>query len=278
MSRSLPGSLPVLPGDRARKRRLAVAVATLAVSSIGLSSALTGALFTDQATVASNTFVTGTVDISTTPATAAVAMTGMAPGDQVVAPLQVANAGSLQLRYSLRSTSDAADANTLAAALQMTVKTGVTSCTTAGFDTDGADRLRPRSPRRHASGDSRLRSPPRRARRPATGCSPAGPARCSACASSCRSARPPRWRARPPGDVHLRRRAGRQQPLIRAPSDPPHTHPNSPSRRLTCEQRGERAPPWSAAAPRPSAWRSSRCSRSRSGPSRSRAPATSCWS
>ena len=135
MSRSLPGSLP---GDRARKRRLAVAVATLAVSSIGLSSALTGALFTDQATVASNTFVTGTVDISTTPASAAVAMAGMAPGDQVVAPLQVNNAGSLQLRYALSSTSDAADNNTLAAALQMTVKTGVTSCTEAGFNTDGA--------------------------------------------------------------------------------------------------------------------------------------------
>ena len=139
MSRSLSGSLPgSLPGDRARKRRLAVAVATLAVSSIGLSSALTGALFTDQATVASNTFVTGTVDISTTPATAAVAMAGMAPGDQVVAPLQVNNLGSLQLRYSLRSASDAADANTLAAALQMTVKTGVAACTTAGFDTGGA--------------------------------------------------------------------------------------------------------------------------------------------
>jgi hypothetical protein len=138
MSRSLPGSPPGSPpGDRARTRRLALAAATLVVSSIGLSSALTGALFTDQATVASNTFVTGTVDLSTTPASAAVAMAGMAPGDVVVAPLQVTNAGSLQLRYALRSTSDAADADTLAAALQMTVKTGVTACTPAGFGADG---------------------------------------------------------------------------------------------------------------------------------------------
>ncbi len=131
MSRSLPGSQP---GDGARKRRLAVAVATLAVSSIGLSSALTGALFTDQATVASNTFVTGNVDISATPATAAVALSGMAPGDQVVAPITVANAGSLQLRYALRSTTTE---NPLAAALQLTVKTGVASCTTANFNATG---------------------------------------------------------------------------------------------------------------------------------------------
>ena len=137
MSRSLPGSLP---GDGARKRRLAVAVATLAVSSIGLSSALTGALFTDQATVASNTFVTGNVDISATPATAAVALTGMAPGDQVVAPITVANAGTLQLRYALRSTTTE---NPLAAALQLTLKSGFTAatCTAANFVAGGTGTL-----------------------------------------------------------------------------------------------------------------------------------------
>ena len=143
MSRSLPGSLP---SDRSRKRRLAVAVATLAVSSIGLSSALTGALFTDSETITSNTFVTGNVALTASPASGAVAVAaipGMAPGDQVVAPITVTNTGSLQLRYALRSTSDALDANTLAAALQMTVKFGFTAatCTAANFVAGGTSTL-----------------------------------------------------------------------------------------------------------------------------------------
>jgi len=91
-------------------------------------------LFTDTQSVPGNTFTTGTVDISTSPTSALVTFSGMAPNDQVVNPITVSNAGTLQLRYAVTSTTTE---NTLAAQLDMTIKSGVTTCTTGGFDTDG---------------------------------------------------------------------------------------------------------------------------------------------
>jgi hypothetical protein len=46
----------------------------------------------------------------------------------------VSNAGTLQLRYAVTSTTTE---NALAAQLDLTVKTGVTTCTNGGFATDG---------------------------------------------------------------------------------------------------------------------------------------------
>jgi predicted ribosomally synthesized peptide with SipW-like signal peptide len=92
------------------------------------------ALFTSTASVPGNTFSTGTVTISTAPTTALVTFSGMAPGDQVTAPITVTNAGTLQLRYAVTSTTTE---NVLAAALDLTIKSGVTTCTNAGFGTDG---------------------------------------------------------------------------------------------------------------------------------------------
>jgi predicted ribosomally synthesized peptide with SipW-like signal peptide len=92
------------------------------------------ALFTDTASVPGNTFTTGTVDISAAPASALVTFSGMTPGDQVTAPITLTNAGTLQLRYALTSTSTE---NTLAGQLDLTVKSGVTTCTNAGFGADG---------------------------------------------------------------------------------------------------------------------------------------------
>jgi predicted ribosomally synthesized peptide with SipW-like signal peptide len=111
---------------------LSAAVLVLGIGVIAISSL---ALFTDTATVGSNQFTTGTVDIATTPASAVVTMPVMAPGDQVTAPLTVSNDGSLDLRYALSSTTDE---DTLAGVLVLTVKTGVTDCTNAGFAADGS--------------------------------------------------------------------------------------------------------------------------------------------
>jgi hypothetical protein len=58
----------------------------------------------------------------------------MIPGDQVTAPITVSNAGTLQLRYALTSTTTE---NVLAAQLDLTIKSGVTTCTNGGFGTDG---------------------------------------------------------------------------------------------------------------------------------------------
>jgi spore coat-associated protein N len=106
--------------------------------AVGLLSALArwGALavFTDTAGVPSNTFSTGTVDISTSPQSALVTFSNMAPGDQVTAPITVSNAGSLDLRYAVTSTTTE---NALAGQLQLTIKSGVTTCTNAGFGGSG---------------------------------------------------------------------------------------------------------------------------------------------
>ena len=111
-------------------------LATLVVVSIVASLAVFGsfAIFTDTQSVPANTFSVGTLDISTNPTTALVAFSGMAPGDEVTNPITVTNGGSLQLRYAVTSTTTE---DTLAGQLDLTIKTGVTTCTNAGFDTDG---------------------------------------------------------------------------------------------------------------------------------------------
>jgi hypothetical protein len=120
-----PGSLPRLI---TAGLLLAIAIATTVVS-------VTGAVFTDTQSVGANTFSTGTIDISTSPTTALVTFSNMAPGDKVTNPITVTNDGTLQLRYAVESTTTE---DTLAAQLDMTIKTGVTTCTNAGFDTDGS--------------------------------------------------------------------------------------------------------------------------------------------
>ena len=111
-------------------------LATLVVVSLLASFAVFGsfAIFTDTQSVPDNTFSTGTVDISTVPATELVTFSGMAPGDQVTNPITVTNAGSLELRYAVTSTTTV---GTLAAQLDLTIKTGVTLCTNAGFGASG---------------------------------------------------------------------------------------------------------------------------------------------
>jgi len=116
----------------AKKLLGTVAVLALFVSVISLGVL---ALFTDTASVPGNTFSTGTVDISTAPSSALVTFSGMAPGDQVTNPITVTNAGTLQLRYAATSTTTE---NTLAAQLDLTIKSGVTTCSNAGFGVDGS--------------------------------------------------------------------------------------------------------------------------------------------
>lgn len=123
-------------GRRARRRWLGP-VTLIALSTVGVTTLTTGAIFSDTQSVAANTFSTGTVKLGTSPSTAAITMANMAPGDSVTAALTVSNTGTLAMRYAVLSTSDAPDSNFLAAQLQMTVKNGVASCTTAGFAATG---------------------------------------------------------------------------------------------------------------------------------------------
>ncbi len=135
MSRPV-SDLPAAEPSRER-RRLWLGGLVLALSLTGLSSLVTGAFFTDTQLVTANTFSTGTVKLGVSPATAAVTLANMAPGDTVTGSISVTNTGSLAERYAVLSTTDATDANFLAAQLLMTVKSGVTTCTTAGFGASG---------------------------------------------------------------------------------------------------------------------------------------------
>jgi predicted ribosomally synthesized peptide with SipW-like signal peptide len=114
--------------------RILVVLLLVGVVAAGLGVA-SNAIWTDSQAVDANVFSAGTVDISTSPTTALVTYSGMAPGDEVTNPITVTNAGSLELRYAVTNTTTE---DTLAAQLDLTIKTGVTTCTNAGFDTDGS--------------------------------------------------------------------------------------------------------------------------------------------
>jgi spore coat-associated protein N len=123
--------------SRRRKTRIAaLAAAGLALVSLG-TGASSLALFTSSGTVAANTFTTGTVVISTSPATALVTFASMAPGDAVTAPITVTNSGTLALRYAVSSVATNVDTKGLKDQLVLTVKSGVTTCTNAAYAADG---------------------------------------------------------------------------------------------------------------------------------------------
>ena len=120
---------------RAVARRFPVhRLAALAVAVAVMSVPTTTALLTDADPIGANQFVTGTVDISVAPASAVLTAAGMFPGDKVTAPIVVTNSASQAFRYAIVGTTTE---NTLAAQLDLTVKTGVTACTNAGFDSTG---------------------------------------------------------------------------------------------------------------------------------------------
>jgi predicted ribosomally synthesized peptide with SipW-like signal peptide len=112
----------------------AIAGAAILALTAGLFTVSSLALFTDQETVGANTFSTGSVDLATSPTTAVVTMTGMLPGDEVTAPLTVTNSGSLDFRYAVSSVTTE---DTLAAGLDLTIRTGVTTCDNANWDATG---------------------------------------------------------------------------------------------------------------------------------------------
>lgn len=92
---------------------LGLAGATLAVTA-------TGAIFTDSTSVGSNAFSTGDVEITTSVATDLVSFTSpkMMPGDSIVDGVTVTNAGTVEMRYAVKSTTDE---DTLAAQLDLVV-------------------------------------------------------------------------------------------------------------------------------------------------------------
>jgi hypothetical protein len=120
--------------DRHSVRRLRRSILVTLLSGASVSVLVVSALYTDTTSIPTNTFSIGTLDISSTPTSAVLTSSSLRPGGTVVGSLQVNNAGSLTLRYAIRSTTTE---NVLAAAIDLTVKSGVTSCTTSGFASTG---------------------------------------------------------------------------------------------------------------------------------------------
>jgi len=104
--------------------------AALVILALGIM--ITGALglFTDQESVGSNSFSTGTLDLSANPASALVTFSNMAPGDSVTGQLTLTNSGTLQLRYAMTTSATNDDAKNLRDQLQLTIKTLGTDCNT----------------------------------------------------------------------------------------------------------------------------------------------------
>ena len=87
-----------------------ILVSILAVSMVGGIVAFgSNAVFTDTATVGSNAFNTGTLEISTSPTSAVwTAVTAGVPGDRATGALTVSNGGSADLRYAVSGSNTSA--------------------------------------------------------------------------------------------------------------------------------------------------------------------------
>lgn len=118
-------------------RSLVIPLTFAAMATTGLVALTSGAFFTASDSVNGDTFTAGTVSLAAAPTTAAISMPAMAPGDKGFGTVTVTNSGSLAQRYAMLSTVTDSDGKGLGAALQAVVKTGVTACTAAGFDTTG---------------------------------------------------------------------------------------------------------------------------------------------
>jgi hypothetical protein len=102
--------------------------------AIGILASFMGiggfSLFTDTADNGGNAFTSGSVNISTSPASAFLTMSNMAPGDSVTAKLTVSNDGTLQLRYAMTTATTDTDGLHLDDALTLVIRELGTDCTT----------------------------------------------------------------------------------------------------------------------------------------------------
>jgi spore coat-associated protein N len=110
-----------------------ILVSLIAISALAACVSLGGlSLFTESVDNGNNAFTSGSVDISTTPASEFITMSNMAPGDSVTDQVTITNGGTLELRYAMTTAATNTDSLNLRDALTLTIKTLGTSC--AAFD------------------------------------------------------------------------------------------------------------------------------------------------
>lgn len=103
-----------------RRRRAAAALTVAAVAA----TLATGALFVETEVVDGNTFTSGALDLTVSPAEHRFEVTGMAPGDQVSEPVAVTNSGTVDLTYTV-TVARADDSGHLAQALHTDLRDDV---------------------------------------------------------------------------------------------------------------------------------------------------------
>jgi len=123
-----------LLGLAASPVQLVLGMTVVAATAFGVTAVVSGVVFNDSKPDTAKTFTSGSVDLTSSPATAAFDVPLMAPGDVVTAPLTVTNTGTLAYRYSVVSVTTE---NALAAQLRLSIKSGVANCTTGGFSATG---------------------------------------------------------------------------------------------------------------------------------------------
>ena len=98
-------------------RRVALGAGVVALSVAGLAGLASSALFTSTDFTSADTYVTGTVVLSTAGTAEAISLPNMAPGDSASRKFVVKNDGSLQYRYAVSSTSTGAELSAAAVAV-----------------------------------------------------------------------------------------------------------------------------------------------------------------
>ena len=109
-----------------------ILISMIAISTLAACVSLGGglSLFTQSVDNGGNTFTSGSVIISTSPASAFITMSNMAPGDTVTDQLTISNDGTLQLRYAMTTVATNIDTKNLRDALTLVIKEKGTDCAT----------------------------------------------------------------------------------------------------------------------------------------------------
>ena len=126
--------------DKARRRRLWATVTIVGLAALGVTSLTTSALFTDQEK-ANDAITTGRVNLAVGELAFTVPVDNMLPGASVVAPVTVANDGSLRYQYAISYRADdrAGDTADLSSALRVSIY-ATSTCTLSSTST-AADRI-----------------------------------------------------------------------------------------------------------------------------------------
>jgi hypothetical protein len=119
----------------------AIAIGAAMTISLASLAVVSSGVLTDSDVVDELAFDAGGIDLTVSTDSALVTMTTpvMTPGDSYTAPFTVGNAGDVELRYAMVSTTTE---DVLAGQLILTIRSGVAVCTTVDWDRSGTELYR----------------------------------------------------------------------------------------------------------------------------------------